>query len=156
MLTENGRIVAIEADALWVETIQRSTCQSCVAEKGCGQSLLTRLGAKPTYLRVLLAGRSPQQYQLNQSVVLGIPDDVVVKGSLLAYGLPLMLLLVFAIFAHNLLPQEWMVIAAAVVGFLLGGVLLHFHSKRYRNDLNRHPVIIDQQTTTPLMFQQNE
>jgi len=41
MLRESGRVVAIESDAVWVETIRSSLCGSCAAKAGCGQDYLT-------------------------------------------------------------------------------------------------------------------
>ena len=29
MLTETGRVVAVDDDGLWVETVRRSTCNAC-------------------------------------------------------------------------------------------------------------------------------
>ena len=37
MLEETGTVVKIEPDALWVETVQTTTCGSCSARRGCGQ-----------------------------------------------------------------------------------------------------------------------
>ncbi|MBF2948649.1 transcriptional regulator, partial [Pseudomonas aeruginosa] len=37
MIEEQGRVVATEPGAVWVETVCRSTCSSCSANAGCGQ-----------------------------------------------------------------------------------------------------------------------
>ncbi|MFT5117660.1 MAG: sigma-E factor negative regulatory protein RseC, partial [Kiritimatiellia bacterium] len=88
MLEEEGRVVSIETDALWVETIQQSTCGRCAAKKGCGQSLLAKIGAKSSQLRVLIDKQDETLYQLEDSVMIGIPENVVVNGSLFVYLLP--------------------------------------------------------------------
>ena len=44
MLLETGRVVAVDADSVWVETIRRTTCGSCAVQKGCGHGLLNQLG----------------------------------------------------------------------------------------------------------------
>ncbi len=44
MIEEQGRVVATEPGAVWVETVRRSTCSSCSANAGCGQGLMQRLG----------------------------------------------------------------------------------------------------------------
>ena len=77
MISETGRIVAIETDGLWVETIQRSTCGSCAAEKGCGQSLMARLMGHTSYLWVLLEGRDPADYRIDQEIQIGDRKSVV-------------------------------------------------------------------------------
>ena len=154
MLRESGRVVALDQDALWVETIQQSTCGSCIAQKGCGQSLLSRLGVKPVYLRVLLEGRPAQNYRVNDVIQLGIADDVVVKGSLLAYLLPLLLMFVFALAAYSTMGNELATILSAVVGFFLGAISVRWHARYYRNHSSYQPVIIDEFKSETSCFHQ--
>ena len=57
MLVETGRVVAVEEDSLWVETIRQSTCGSCAAQKGCGHGLLNRYAdGKRGYIQHLAVG----------------------------------------------------------------------------------------------------
>ena len=44
MLTETGKVIAIEDDGLWVETLQLSACAQCAARQGCGQRVLAKAG----------------------------------------------------------------------------------------------------------------
>ena len=88
MILETGTVVAVEADSLWVETIQRSTCEACAAEKGCGQRVLSKLTGKTNRIRVLFGAQSPKKVSPGQSVTIGIPEDVIVSGSILVYLLP--------------------------------------------------------------------
>lgn len=143
MLTENSKIVAIDQDALWVETIQKSTCGTCVAQKGCGQTLLHQIGVKPVYLRVLLEGRPPEDYRINQTIEIGIPEDLVVTGSIVAYFLPVVLALVFAGVAHTYWAVEWLSMVSAAVGLVLGCVLIRWYSGRSHNNPRYQAVIID-------------
>ena len=53
MIRETGTVVAIEDNGVWVETIQQSACQTCVAEKGCGQRLIAKVTGNTTAIRVL-------------------------------------------------------------------------------------------------------
>lgn len=143
MLKETGRVVAVEPDALWVETIQQSTCGSCSAKSGCGQSLLSKLGVKPTYIRVLLDGRDSNQYCIDQSVTIGIPNDVVVKSSLLIYLMPLLLMIVFSGFAHTYIENELVSISTGLVALLIGGLLIRYYTYKSKNDPRIQPVLID-------------
>ncbi|MGH1485891.1 MAG: SoxR reducing system RseC family protein [Cellvibrionaceae bacterium] len=149
MIKEAGRIVAVDTDAVWVETIQKSTCGSCVAQKGCGQSLLSRIGIQPSYIRVLLEGRSPDNYKVNDNIVLGIPDDIVVKASIFIYLLPLILILVFAGVAHTYFVQESTVVLSGLIGFILGGFIVRLHSNYYRNDKRYQPIIVSADIVEP-------
>jgi sigma-E factor negative regulatory protein RseC len=155
MLKETGRVMAVDADALWVETIQRSSCGSCVAQKGCGQTLLTRLGVKPIYLRVLLEDRRAENYHIDDDVEIGVPDDIVVNGSLLVYLLPLLLMLVFSGSAHNIFSSEGLTILAAVLGFVMGSLVVRYHAKYYLNDSRHQAVIIDEYTPKNIMIQES-
>jgi sigma-E factor negative regulatory protein RseC len=143
MLKETGRVVAIESDSLWVETIQRSTCGSCAAKKGCGQSLLHRLGAKPVHLKVLLNGKKSDHYQLNDYVDIAIPEDIVVKNSLWIYLFPLILMLVISGIAHTYLSNELLSIVMGIAGLLLGGLVIRLHANKYHDDVKQHPVLLD-------------
>lgn len=93
MIEETVQILDIEKDSLWVEGVQRSACQSCSAQSGCGQSLLAKFTLRPVRLQISLDGRDPQAFHVGQSVTIGIADHVVVRGSLLIYLLPLVMLL---------------------------------------------------------------
>ena len=45
MIEEQGRVVAREPGAIWVETVRAGTCSSCQARQGCGHSVINRQAA---------------------------------------------------------------------------------------------------------------
>lgn len=143
MIKESGRVVAVETDSLWVETIQRSTCNSCAAEKGCGQSLLAKWGNQKAYLRVLLKGRDPQQFQIDDRVELGIPEDVIVSGSLFVYLTPLILMILSAWVGQTWWGSDLAAMLAGVLGLALGGLLVRWQAYRQRDDERLQPVLLD-------------
>ncbi len=142
MLKETGKIVKITDDSLWVDTVQKSTCGSCVAQKGCGQSLLNRWGRNPFYLRVPLMKHSSSQFRVGDYIQIAIPDDIIVKNSLLLYLFPLIFLLVFSGFAHTYSASDGISIFSGIVGFVLGGFVLRIHSYLYRNDARHQPFVV--------------
>lgn len=143
MITETGRVVAIEDDCLWVETIQRSACQSCSAEKGCGQKLVSRWGSNASYLRVLLEGRNPASYHLDERVTLGIPERVVANGSLLVYLLPLVIMMAGVALGSYWSLTDGFIMLLALVGLLLGAGIIRLHSHLNRNNPDLQPVLVD-------------
>lgn len=159
MIVESARVISISKDALWVEAVQRSTCGSCVAEKGCGQRLLARLSGKTMRLRVLPGERSLMDYRVGESVEIGIPEDVVVRGSLLVYILPLMMMILSAWFGHQwfavetylipstqaLLHQELAAIAFACGGLFVGAGIVRGFSKRMAGNTRAQPLVIQQE-----------
>jgi len=152
MILETGRIAAIEAEGVWVETIRKSACGSCKAEKGCGQSLINQWDGHSAYIWVLLDGRSPSSYQLGDEIQIGIPEEVIAKGALLVYMVPLITLLLATALAHNQFASEGITTLSGFVGLLLGGLIVRWHSWRTRFDRNVQPVLVDERK--PLHFYQ--
>ena len=68
MIVETGTVVAIESDGLWVETIQKTACEACVAQKGCGTRVLSKLTGKTNRIRVLLGRHSAGAIVIGQDV----------------------------------------------------------------------------------------
>ena len=78
MLSETGRVVAVEADGLWVETIRRSSCGSCSARRGCGHGLLNRLGdGRNNLVRVLPGGLATEDFAVDDEVLIALPESVI-------------------------------------------------------------------------------
>ena len=145
MILETGTVVAIESDSLWVETIQKSACDACVAEKGCGQKFLSKLAGKTTSIRVLLNDRSRKDFSIGQSVTIGIPEDVIVLASLLVYLLPI----AGAVAGAALIGSggtDLQSMGGAVAGLFAGAWLVRMHSAKSRNDLRYNPVLVDSGT----------
>ncbi len=142
MILETGIVVAVESDGLWVETIQKSACEVCVAEKGCGQKFLSKLAGKTVSIRVLRNKMSTEQYSVGQSVTIGIPEDVIVMASLLVYLLP-----IFAAIGGAWLfsGSDLHAVAGALGGLVLGGLVVNLHSVRKRDDVRFNPVLIEEQ-----------
>jgi len=145
VIKEAGRVVAIDENCLWVETIQSSTCSSCSAQKGCGQGMVAKWTGKTVQIPVLLEGRSPEQFSLHDEIELGIPENVVVAGSLFVYLTPLFGLVVGALALQWWLASELTAIIGAVLGFGLGALVVRWHSFRHKYDRRVQPVILDGQ-----------
>ena len=135
------RCGAVEEGAVWVESIRQTACQSCAARKGCGQSALAKMGQQhKNHVRALNAF----DLDVGDQVVIGVPEDVVMKGTLVAYLMPLVLMLVAAITADNFTGNDLWVALAGMSGLAagFGFVRLHFHSisrdRRYQPVVLRH------------------
>ena len=152
MILETGTVVAVESDGLWVETIQKSACEACVAEKGCGQKFLSRLAGKTTSIRVLLGSQGQEKFSVGQSVTIGIPEDVIVLASMLVYLLP-----IFGAVAGSAVIGVYggggdvQSICGALAGLVAGGWLVRLHSKRSRNDTRFNPVLVDADTDAAIV-----
>lgn len=145
MLTETGRVVAVESDSLWVQTIRQSTCGNCSARQGCGHGLLNQLGSRRDhYLRVLMVGgHGERRYQLDDQVRIAIPEQVIVRGSFMVYMMPLLLTLLGAAAASQLLAGgDWAAVCGALAGFGAGIFLLRRQEKIHRDDLQSQPRLL--------------
>lgn len=150
MILETGRIVAIETEGVWVETIRKSVCGSCKAEQGCGQRLINQLDGHTAYIWVLLEGRRPTDYQLGDEIQVGIPEEVIAKGAMLVYMVPLISLLIATAGAHHQFAHEGLTTLSGFAGLLLGGLIVRWHSWRNRLNSDLQPVLVDERK--PLHF----
>jgi len=123
VIEEIVKILGIENDYLWVEGIQRSACHTCSAQQGCGQSLLAKLTAQPVRLKIPLEGRDAGSFTIGQDVTIGIAEHVMVRGSLLIYLLPLLLLLLGIWAGDRAFNNELAAIACGLLALLGGGFL---------------------------------
>ncbi|WP_066013230.1 SoxR reducing system RseC family protein [Endozoicomonas atrinae] len=91
MIEEQGRVVAVERDFVWVETIRQSSCSSCSARNGCGQHLSEkyRVSSSYSYIKAI----SPWVVKEGDRVVVGIPEGALLKASFLIYLFPLLLMM---------------------------------------------------------------
>lgn len=145
MLLETGRVVAVEADGVWVETIRQTTCGSCAAQKGCGHGMMNRISeGRRSLIRALPGKLQPADCCLDDEVSISIPEEVIVRGSLLVYILPLLAMLLGAWAGASLLPfgEDAAGGLGAVAGFALGFALVRWHAHRHRNDRSLQPVLV--------------
>jgi len=142
MIEEYGTVVRIERDAIWVETLQKSACGSCRAQKGCGQHVLGKVFSSRTSIRVLLSDVAAETISLEQQVTIGIPEEVVVKASLMVYLTPLLLLLLGALAGFWLHASDGFAVAGAVAGLLIGGAVVRWHAWAHRDDPRFQPVLL--------------
>lgn len=146
-MIESGRVVAIEADALWVETQQKTTCGNCTAQKGCGQSLLQQLyPGRANQLRVLInevqngsVAAAEDMFNIGDRVEFSVPDHLIVKGSLLLYLVPVLCLLLGAVLGGRLFASELAVIITAAAGFCVGAAGVRLLCMAQANDKSLQP-----------------
>lgn len=141
-------MVATEHGAVWVETLRHTACQSCAASKGCGHALLDgqRAGA-----RARVRALSALPLRVDDLVVIGIPEGLLIRGALMVYLLPLLLL-----FAGALIGQQFVSSLAdpaavgGVAGLVCGFLINRWYSVRHRRDPAMHPQVLRHQANDPL------
>ena len=100
-IEHEGRIVEMDAQTISVEIVNKSACAACHAKGVCGASEeQVRTIVIPQTLATATAG-----YQVGDSVKLVLSATLGMKAVILAYGLPL-LVLVAAIFVFSALGLQ--------------------------------------------------
>lgn len=142
MICESGRVVSVDGEWVWVETLRTSSCVKCSAKAGCGQSLLNSIFAgKRHYVKVAANGMADKVH-LHDQVEIAIPEHGIVKGSFVMYLFPLLMLIVGAGMAQEMAgSSDAYTIAGAAAGFLLSLLLVRLHAFLHRADPTYQPVL---------------
>jgi sigma-E factor negative regulatory protein RseC len=138
MIEETGRVVAMDPGLAWVETMRQSACDSCSAKSGCGHSTLAKLGQNSVHMQALC----DIDVTIGDQVVVGVPEDIMVKSSLLAYLMPLLVMMTGVLVADSLWGHDLLTALAGIGGLALGFVGLRWHFNRNQHDERYQPVVL--------------
>lgn len=140
MIEEPGRVVAVEASAVWVETRRSSSCASCSARGSCGEGLLERIGVQQRHPVVL--ADTDLRLQVGDSVIIGIPEDLLLSSSLQIYLLPLLGLLAGSLLLNEMNLGEPAVIIGGLTGMSLVWWQVRRHLRRHESDSHTRPRVL--------------
>lgn len=120
MLEETGTVVEAGPEFILVETQSRSACSHCSTDN-CTTSVVSKLfGVKRNRLQL----ENSLGAKLGDRVVIGIRDDLLVKASLWAYLLPLIVMLISVALVGILGAGEGLQSLVALGGLVLGLTLV--------------------------------
>jgi sigma-E factor negative regulatory protein RseC len=99
---------------------------------------------KRGYIRVLPGEETLEHYKINDQVQISIPEEVILRGSFIAYGLPTVSMLAGALLAVNGLSGNEDLLAAvgAVVGLTVGYGVVRWHGRYHRRNPDFQPVLL--------------
>jgi sigma-E factor negative regulatory protein RseC len=150
MIEEQGKVVALQKDWVWVETQRKSACGQCSVNKGCGTSVLADVfGKKSNSIAVV----KTLPVKVGDEVVIGIEENTLVKGSLLIYALPLILLIAFGLLGEVVGNQVFwarndaVTVLFAGLGLGVGFLWLRHISSRLRLDPRYQPKLLQIKNT---------
>lgn len=126
MIEESARVLRVDHDTVWVEAIRQSACSSCSAQKGCGHSLLAKAGQQRLEVPV---ARNGIDVRVDDQVLIGVPEQAVLKSSLLIYGAPLALMIILAMTAHFIFSSEGITALMAFIGLAGGFAYVNWKSQ---------------------------
>lgn len=141
MIEESGRVVNVDADGIWVETVKASACASCAARNGCGQKLLASAGAGK---RFVFTVSNPDQLQVNSedSVLVGIAEGAFMKATLFIYLIPLLALIGGALTGQALgFSEGWLIIVSLLL-FVMSLLVVKFSSSYFFSSCQYQPRLL--------------
>lgn len=144
MIEEQAQVIDVDGDKLILQAQTQSACGSCSANKGCGTSLLAKvIGRKFTRFQV----QNNVNAVVGDTVIVGIPEEALLKGSLVMYALPVMGMLVFALLADYALAvsvesRDLMTAVSAIMGLAFGSLLSKSYFQRPSNIQLFSPVVL--------------
>jgi sigma-E factor negative regulatory protein RseC len=126
MVEESALVLKVDSDTVWVQAIQQTACGSCQAQKGCGHSLLAKVGQKQIEIPV---SRNGLDVQVNDQVMIGVPEQAIIRSSLMMYGIPLISMILVALLGTGLGIREGGIIILSFVSLIAGFVWVNIRSK---------------------------
>ena len=128
MIEEQIEVIEVIGDQLVLQAKTKSACGSCAVNKGCGTSLLAKVvGKKFTRFQV----ENIVSAVAGDTVVVGIPEYALLKGSLVMYVLPIFSMLFTALVCDFFLPDLMSFRDLAIAAFSIGGLILGFLLSRW-------------------------
>ena len=117
LLEHTGTVIESDANSALVETVRQSACGHCSAGHSCGTSVLAGL-FKHRCHRVRVS--HDLELRAGDTVVLGIPESALLRAAVLAYMVPLLMMIAFAMFATLAGLGDLIVFASSLAGLFTG------------------------------------
>lgn len=145
MIEQTAVVIRLEGQFALVEAQRQSSCGQCNAKKGCGTGILENsLGRRAMQLKAI----NQCDAQPGDEVVVAVPEKGFVKSAFFTYLLPLLLMLLGAVFAQQVsilkgwANQDLSALLGAVVGFGLALLLLKRYSRNLEKSVQLQPIVI--------------
>lgn len=148
MIEEQASVVEVRSEQIIVQTLRKSSCNSCAANKGCGTAVLSKsIGQKHSLVTITKDSGIDPLLLPGDHVVIGINENMLFTGSLLAYLMPLAGLFIFALAANwfgTLLAMsgELHIVLAAISGLFCGLLISRLYIIKGRHHADFAPVLL--------------
>ena len=117
MLEETGKVIAVDGAYAVIEMQQRSACGHCNQSDQCGTSMVTGLfSARRQRLHLI----NHLNLSVGDAVVVGINETVLLTAALMAYLLPVLMMLLFALLATASGLGDGGSVALSILGLFAG------------------------------------
>lgn len=152
MIETEAVVVRLEDAVAYVQAERKSGCSGC-SESSCGTSVLANFfGQKAPLYRA----RNEVGAKVGDRVVIGMNESGLLKGTLLLYMLPLLLLFAGAVAGSMLAAtadvRDGYSAAGAAIGLMAGFIGLKLFSARPSLGKQFQPVILSRIANAPIRF----
>ena len=144
MIEQTAQVVAVEGESAWVEAERKSACGGCEAKAGCGTgSLAKAFGTRANRMKVI----NTVDAQPGDTVVIGIEESALVRGSVAVYLVPLLTLLGGGIFGEFMAERLGVAlqvggVTGGLIGLGIGLLWLRSYTRGIENDPRYQPVTL--------------
>lgn len=148
MIEEQATVVEVNAEQIVVQTLRKSSCNSCGANKACGTAVLSKaIGQKHSLVTISKAKNDQPNLSPGDQVIIGINESMLLNGSLLVYMAPLGGMIGFALMASWLgellgWGGELHIIFSAFIGLFAGLFVSRVSIEKGRHRSDFLPVLV--------------
>ena len=144
MIEEHVQVIEIVGKQVILQGQAQSACGSCSASKGCGTSVLSKVvGRKFTRFQV----ENNINAEVGDTVVVGISENALVKGSVVMYIVPILGMLLLAVLTDSYLlvtatSRDLIIAASGILGLILGSLASRWFFLQSSNAQTFTPVVL--------------
>jgi len=143
-------VIALEGDSALLQTQNKLTCASCHVSDSCGNGIIERyFSGKMFETRV----KNTLEAKIGDRLVIEMMKSNLTKASVIVYLLPIVLMLISALFGNLLNLSENVLILTSLIGLTLGLVLAGLFNQSVKGNSHYQPQmksIINRQSSQSL------
>jgi sigma-E factor negative regulatory protein RseC len=113
-----AKVVAVDGEMVWLEPEQTTSCGACASSASCGAKGIGTLASRVEARRFPLD--NPAGLVVGERVVVGVGEGALLKASLTAYAIPLVVALGAGGIAQWLAGSDGITMAAMAAGLAVG------------------------------------
>lgn len=141
MLYEKAKVLQrYNQELIWVETQIKTSCNACTHNSECGTGMIAK-SLTPKTNQVLV--ECTHEVNCGDQVTLAMPEQSIVSGALILYGLPLSLFMAALMLGHLYIQFELISLLIACLFGGLGFYLARLLTKKFNQGKNLPYVVQD-------------
>ncbi|MGI9130527.1 MAG: SoxR reducing system RseC family protein [Candidatus Methylopumilus sp.] len=123
MIEEQAVVIKASKERVTLEVVRSKPCGLCGQVRGCGNSIWGKIFSHQSGH---IETRNDLNAKLGDVVILGIDETLMLKSSLMLYGVPLFLMFLGMVIANTFAKEkvEFYALVGAVTGLFLGVVMI--------------------------------